>query len=134
MRELQRKSAFFMLFFSWAVRVESKCSQGCDRALASYLIWGEDLTFISKLFGTPEKDILSVNNITNKDFLQNGTRINIPFSCNWIQGQYLGHNFSYQVKSGDTYTLVQNNYSNLVSVEWLKSTNSYREFDIPDVD
>ncbi|KAJ0018828.1 hypothetical protein Pint_09817 [Pistacia integerrima] len=132
MRELQLKLASFILFFSWAVTVESKCSQDCDLALASYVVWGEDLTFISNLFGTSVDELQRFNTIANKDFIENDTRINVPFSCNCIEGQYPGHNFSYQVKSGDTYTSVQNNYSNLVTVEWLKNTNLYEEFDIPD--
>ncbi|KAJ0081371.1 hypothetical protein Patl1_09931 [Pistacia atlantica] len=132
MIELQLKLASFILFFLWAVTVESKCSQDCDRALASYVVWGEDLTFISNLFGTSVDELQRFNTIANKDFIENGTRINVPFSCNCIEGQYPGHNFSYQVKSGDTYTSVQNNYSNLVTVEWLKNTNLYEEFNIPE--
>lgn len=125
-------------FFCARRRVEAvaECSKGCDLALASYYLWkGTNLTFISKVFDTSIGHILSFNpQITNKEKILAGTRINVPVSCNCIRNKFLGHSFSYKVKSGNTYKkIAELYYANLTTVDWLKSSNVYDENHIPDV-
>lgn len=140
MRVFELKLALLLVlaFFCARRRVEAgaECSKGCDLALASYYLWkGANLTFISKVFDTTIKDILSFNpQITNKDIILAGTRINVPFSCNCIQNKFLGHSFSYKVKSGNTYKrIAELIYANLTTLDWLKSSNAYDENHTPDV-
>ncbi|KAF2292291.1 hypothetical protein GH714_018521 [Hevea brasiliensis] len=71
--------------------------------------------------------------VPNMDSVQAGIRINIPFPCDCINGEFLGHVFQYNVVTGDTYDVVANRYySNLTTVNWLKQFNSYPENNIPD--
>ncbi|XP_070006638.1 chitin elicitor receptor kinase 1 [Nicotiana sylvestris] len=116
--------------------VESKCKKGCDLALASFYVWrGTSLTYIAELFSISSiKEIVDYNNnnIPNQDSVIAGTRINIPFSCDCLDGELLGHVFPYKVKSGDTYGQVATNYSDLTTSEWLMKFNSYPENNIPD--
>ncbi|KAK9155568.1 hypothetical protein Sjap_003048 [Stephania japonica] len=72
---------------------QSPCKRGCHVSLASYFIWeGSNLTYISHLFSTPIPHILPYNpNIPNPDTIQSETRVNIPFSCDCINGDFLGH-------------------------------------------
>lgn len=140
MRVFELKLALLLVlaFFCARRRVEAgaECRKGCDLALASYYLWkGANLTFISKVFDTTIKDILSFNpQITNKDIILAGIRINVPFSCNCIQNKFLGHSFSYKVKSGNTYKrIAELIYANLTTLDWLKSSNAYDENHTPDV-
>lgn len=71
--------------------------------------------------------------IPSKDSVQAGQRLNVPFPCDCIDGQFLGHKFSYDVETGDTYeTVATNNYANLTNVEWLRRFNTYPPNNIPD--
>lgn len=71
--------------------------------------------------------------IPSKDSVQAGQRLNVPFPCDCIDGEFLGHKFSYDVETGDTYeTVATNNYANLTNVEWLRRFNTYPPNDIPD--
>ncbi|XP_059450780.1 chitin elicitor receptor kinase 1-like [Corylus avellana] len=107
---------------------ESKCSRRCDLALASYYVWdGSNLTFIAEVLQSDPDTIVSYNKqkIPNKDSVQQDIRINVPFPCNCIDGEYLGYVFGYTVRSGDTYTTVaEKYYANLTTVESLQSNNS----------
>ncbi|CAN1232591.1 LysM domain receptor-like kinase 3 [Linum perenne] len=123
--------------------VSSQCSRGCDLALASYYIWeGSNLTYILQLMKSSilrESDfdsLLSYNRqIANKDSVLQDTRINVPFPCECINGQLLGHVFPYSTVSGDTYQLIAGrNYANLTSVDWLQRFNTYPANNIPDTD
>ncbi|XP_059661870.1 lysM domain receptor-like kinase 3 [Cornus florida] len=124
-----------LLFISTCYPVESRCSKGCDLALGSYYVWPlSNLTFISEVSSNQINDILSYNpQIPNQDSIQSDIRINIPFSCNCIGGQFLGHVFQYTVRSGDTYDKVANvYYANLTTTAWLERFNSYDPDHIPD--
>ncbi|KAA8524730.1 hypothetical protein F0562_011153 [Nyssa sinensis] len=79
-------------------------------------------------------DITNYNpEIASPDVIQLGTRINIPFTCDCINGEVLGHVFSYRVRSGDTYDRVANvYYANLTTTQWLERFNSYNPNLIPD--
>nr|ASM47236.1 lysm-containing receptor kinase 3.2 [Parasponia rugosa] len=131
----------FLVFISLCFRVESKCSKGCDLALASFYVWPfSNLTLISDLFDKIGQDgldeIISYNRdkIPTKDFIESTIRINIPFPCDiCVNNQYLGHVFEYNVNSGDTYTTVVSNYSSLTTVQSLTESNpEYKPNNIPD--
>ncbi|GMY09833.1 lysM domain receptor-like kinase 3 isoform X2 [Fagus crenata] len=120
---------------------ESKCSKGCDLALASYYTWdgSSNLTFLSQLFQSSlninPDTIYSYNKqtIANRDSFEQDVRLDIPFPCNCINGEYLGYVFNYSVQPGDTYLKVaQSWYSNLTTAESLQQNNSYPANNIPD--
>ncbi|XP_075481626.1 chitin elicitor receptor kinase 1-like [Primulina tabacum] len=114
---------------------DCRCSGGCDLALASYYMWeNSNLTFINQVTGVPIPTILSYNpQIANQDVVIAGTRTNIPFRCDCIDGEFLGHVFTYDVNTGDTYQTIANvYYSNLTTVQLLTRFNSYPAFNIPD--
>ncbi|KAK4577214.1 hypothetical protein RGQ29_027642 [Quercus rubra] len=119
---------------------ESKCSKGCDLALASYYVWsGSNLTFIAQVLQSNlniiPKTIVSYNKqtITNQDNVSAGVRVNVPFPCGCINGEFLGHVFEYTVHSGDTYLKVaQGWYANLTTYQLLENYNSYDPNRIPD--
>lgn len=136
---------FLVLFFVFTLAsifasAESQCGETCDMALASYFVQnGANLTYISKvmksrLVSTPD-DIVSYNKdkIPNKDSLSASIRVNVPFPCECINGEFLGHTFQYDVQTKDTYDRVAvTNYANLTSVDWLRKFNSYPTDNIPD--
>ncbi|XP_027172569.1 chitin elicitor receptor kinase 1-like [Coffea eugenioides] len=117
-------------------QVNSQCSKGCDLALASFDVWrGSNVTIIAQLFSVPVSTLLSWNPVTLPDTntVIAGTRINIPFPCDCISGNFLAHVFNYSVSTGDTYDLVASrNYANLTSTTWLRRFNSYPANNIPD--
>lgn len=124
-----------LVLIMFCVRVESSCSGGCD-ALASYYLWPDsNLTFISTVFSTSISQIRSYNpQIINPDFVNRDTRINVPFSCGCVRGEFMGHQFDYQIRSGNYYQLIaERYYSNLTTVEMLRSFNSYDPDRLPDV-
>lgn len=128
----------FLILTAIFTHTKSKCSTGCNLALGSYYVRKNDtLTTISEIFGSTDIDlILSYNKkqVPNKDSIQSGIRIEIPFSCDCIDNEFLGHVFSYKVRSGDTYDTIANTiYSNLTSSALLQKFNSYDANRIPDV-
>ncbi|KAJ6710760.1 CHITIN ELICITOR RECEPTOR KINASE 1-RELATED [Salix koriyanagi] len=132
----------FLLLLLLCYSIESKCSKGCDLALASYYVQlGDTLTSIAKLMNSSIlqsesidfNTILSYNpQVTNKDSIPALSRINIPFPCDCINGEFLGHFFTYTVTTGDTYEQVAANYSGLTTIPSLRRFNSYPENNIPD--
>ncbi|XVF71856.1 hypothetical protein PTKIN_Ptkin12aG0073000 [Pterospermum kingtungense] len=134
-----------LLLFTWifSISVESSCSRGCDLALASYYVWlGTNLTFISEVlqsnivpYSTTNFDtILEYNKqVPNKDSVQAFSRLNIPFPCDCINGEFLGHAFNYSLRPSDTYDkIAQEYYANLTTVDWLQRFNTYPPTNIPD--
>lgn len=84
---------------------------------------------------TEPEDIVDYNRDTapNKDIILGGERVNIPFPCDCINGDFLAHIFSYDVQTGDTYAFVAgSNYANLTNVQWLRNFNTYPSNSIPD--
>ncbi|XP_059291969.1 lysM domain receptor-like kinase 3 [Lycium ferocissimum] len=122
--------------FSVPLPVESQCKKGCDLALGSFYVWrGSNLPLISRMFSTSIPDIVAYNNkvnIPNQFSVIAGTRINIPFRCDCLDDEVLGHSFPYKVKPRDTYDLIARNYSDVTTVDLLKRFNSYPENNIPD--
>ncbi|KAG6748684.1 hypothetical protein POTOM_048613 [Populus tomentosa] len=131
----------FILLLLLSYSIESKCRKGCDLALASYYVWQDaNLTFIaevmqSSILKSSDFDtILRYNpQLPSKDRLSSFIRINIPFPCDCIEGQFLGHFFNFNVRSQNTYTDVANTYyANLTTIPSLVYFNNYSEFNIPD--
>ncbi|KAL5070844.1 hypothetical protein RYX36_021731 [Vicia faba] len=121
-------------------KVDSKCVKGCDIALASYYVMPlVDLPTItnfkqSKIVINSSNVLNSYNKVlvTNHGNIFSYFRINIPFPCECIGGEFLGHVFEYTTKKGDTYDLIANNYYvSLTSFELLKKFNSYDPNHIP---
>ncbi|XP_011047220.1 PREDICTED: chitin elicitor receptor kinase 1-like [Populus euphratica] len=131
----------FVLLLLLCYSVESKCRKGCDLALASYYVWRDaNLTFIaevmqSSILKSSDFDtILRYNpQLPSKDSLSSFIRINIPFPCECIEGQFLGHFFNFNVRSQNTYTdVAYTYYANLTTIPSLVYFNNYSEFNIPD--
>ncbi|XP_021822893.1 lysM domain receptor-like kinase 3 [Prunus avium] len=125
----------FLVLLSLCFTVKSQCSRSCGLALAKYYVSsGFNLTYISQLMKTGIDTIVNYNpgTVPNTDSVLAGTRINIPFNCECVNGQFLGHMFEYDVFSGDTYDKVaQTYYANLTTVEALTRFNSYAPTNIP---
>ncbi|KAK6259497.1 Serine-threonine/tyrosine-protein kinase [Theobroma cacao] len=136
--------SFLFFFISVSlISVESRCTKGCDEALASYYVWDNaNLTFISEVLNSnivPSSTInfdtiLAYNKqVANKDSVEAFSRLNIPFPCDCINGEFLGHVFQFNVRPRDTYDRIATEYySNLTTVEWLQQFNSYPPTNIPD--
>jgi len=124
-------SFLFLLLVSQSITAESKCSKTCDLALASYYIWeGTNLTYItnimqSKVVSKPQ-DIFSYNTDTlpSLDMLRVSTRVNVPFPCDCINDEFLGHMFLYEFQPRDTYaSIAELTFSNLTNKEWMEKVN-----------
>ncbi|KAF9669546.1 hypothetical protein SADUNF_Sadunf14G0118700 [Salix dunnii] len=131
----------FVLLLLLCYSIESKCRKGCDLALASYYVWQySNLTFIAEVMqssvlkSSDFDTILRYNpQVSNKDSLPSLIRINIPFPCDCIEGQFLGHSFNFNVRSGNTYTdVAYTYYANLTTIPSLIYFNNYSKDNIPD--
>ncbi|XAR55349.1 Non-specific serine/threonine protein kinase [Bertholletia excelsa] len=124
----------FLVIVSVSITVESKCPKGCDLALGSYYVSSDsNLTYISTISSVSIDELKSYNNINVADYIVSGSRLNIPFSCGCISGEFLGHMFNYHVNTGDTYEKVANtSFANLTTVALLRQFNSYDPNRIPD--
>ncbi|KAH9617760.1 hypothetical protein KSS87_014371 [Heliosperma pusillum] len=128
--------AITILLYLCSKTVESKCKSDCNLGLASYYVQsGETLDVISGYFNIFNlTDIVSYNRdqIPNKDSLETGIRINIPFPCGCVNHTFLGHVFNYVVQKGDTYeSIAQSNYTNLTTFGWIQEVNSFPADDVP---
>ncbi|WJX59089.1 LysM domain receptor-like kinase 3, variant 3 [Trifolium repens] len=139
--KLKNRFILLILFLHCVIfKVESKCVKGCDVALASYYIMplvqlSNITTFMqSKIVKNSPEVIMSYNKdiVFSNDNLFTYFRINIPFPCECIGGEFLGHVFEYSASEGDTYDLIANTYyASLTTVEVLKKFNSYDPNHIP---
>ncbi|KAM0028946.1 putative protein kinase RLK-Pelle-LysM family [Helianthus debilis subsp. tardiflorus] len=132
-----RLATFLSLILTCFIRsVQSRCTRGCNLALGSYYVQsGDELAQISLRFNiNNNNNILKYNpSIPNQDSLLAGQRIDVPFSCGCINGDFLGHVFTYNIQSEDTYDKVaQKSYANLTTADWVQRFNSYDSFRIPD--
>ncbi|ESR63029.1 hypothetical protein CICLE_v10017678mg, partial [Citrus x clementina] len=117
------------------LQAQGKCNTGCQLALASYYVWeGSNLTYISNIFGEEIAQILLYNpNIPNQNTILSDTRISIPFSCDCLNGDFLGHTFTYETQFGDTYEKVASfAFANLTTEDWVRRVNIYEPTRIPD--
>ncbi|OVA09750.1 Protein kinase domain [Macleaya cordata] len=134
-RRIKLELVFIVLLLLCIRRGEAECSKGCNLAMASYFVLqGSDLTNISNIFSKEIKEILPYNkDIKNPDNILSGTRINIPFSCDCINGDFLGHTFTYTTQFGDTYEkIAARPFANLTTGDWIRNVNIYDQFRIPD--
>ncbi|KAI4305779.1 hypothetical protein L6164_029124 [Bauhinia variegata] len=84
---------------------------------------------------TKAEDIVSYNadKIPNKDILPSTIRIDVPFPCECIEDEFLGHTFQYSLSSEETYTTIaQGNFSNLTTDVWIQRFNRFSETELPD--
>ncbi|ESQ47702.1 hypothetical protein EUTSA_v10020310mg [Eutrema salsugineum] len=132
------------LFFSSTLffTVESKCRGSCGLALASYYLEnGTTLSVINLNLNSSLAPYDQINfgpilrynsNIKDKDQIEMGTRVLVPFPCSCQEGDFLAHTFTYRVRSGDTYEKVANShYANLTTVRSLQTTNTFPATNIP---
>lgn len=125
----------FLISLLFVIPSEGKCLSGCNLALASYYIYeGTNLTYISKLFNQQYSEILKYNpSVNSPDSIQSQTRINVPFTCDCLNGVFLGHTFSYIANHGDTYNAIAKvYYSNLTTEDWVTKVNSWIPTNLPD--
>ncbi|KAK7385843.1 hypothetical protein VNO78_31757 [Psophocarpus tetragonolobus] len=133
----------FLLFFLFlecvCYNVESKCVKGCDVALASYYVSPGQI-LLENITRLMESRVISNSNVITSynegkiynNILLSFTRLNIPFPCDCIDGEFLGHVFEYSAAAGDTYdSIAKVTYVNLTTVELLRRFNSYGQNDIP---
>ncbi|KAK8688734.1 hypothetical protein V6N13_087478 [Hibiscus sabdariffa] len=134
---------FILAFFPFPVPAESRCTIRSCTALASYYLWpNSNLTFIARVMQSSLVPASAINfdsilaynpQVPSKDSVDAGTRLNVPFPCQCINGGFLGHVFDYSVIPRDTYQkIAQEYYSNLTTVDWLQLTNSFPANNIPD--
>lgn len=135
----KRNLSIILLFFHVSLllflNTQAKCKTGCHLAIASYYVWqGSNLSYISTIFSQQVPEILNYNpNVPNKDSIDTGIRVNVPFSCDCLNGDFLGYTFTYITQFGDTYDRVANYaYSNLTTVDWVQRVNTYGPNRIPD--
>ncbi|MED6169584.1 hypothetical protein PIB30_022521 [Stylosanthes scabra] len=145
-----RLVSLFFLFLLVAFipfNAESKCTKSCGLALASYYPHSifkyeyDYVTYVSETrfrsrFVTGPQDIANYNkNVTTNTTIEESKyyiRLNIPFPCECINGDFLGHTFHYPVTSGDSYeSIAELTYSNLVTAEWLSFLNVYSPNEYP---
>ncbi|XP_038888041.1 lysM domain receptor-like kinase 3 [Benincasa hispida] len=127
----------FLVLISVLLGADSKCPRTCGVALGSYFVWeGSTLSIISQMFHLSSPDIIVSYNsgrIPNKDSVNSGIRINLPFSCDCISDTFLGHTFQYQIKRGDTYNEIATKfYSNLTTVDMLQRFNNFNVLQLPE--
>ncbi|XP_010488182.1 PREDICTED: chitin elicitor receptor kinase 1 isoform X1 [Camelina sativa] len=122
--------------------VESKCRSTCGLALASYYLEnGTTLSVINQNLNSSLAPYDQVNfdailrynsNIKDKDRIQMGSRVLVPFPCECQLGDFLGHDFSYDVQQEDTYEKVATKrYANLTTVASLQGRNPFPAINIP---
>ncbi|KAE8732756.1 Chitin elicitor receptor kinase 1 [Hibiscus syriacus] len=132
-----------LIILAFPISAESRCTVRSCTALASYYVWSDsNLTFISQVLQSPLVPYSTVNfdpilaynkQVANKDSVKAGSRINVPFPCDCIKGEFHAHEFNYSIRPRDTYDkIAREYYSNLTTVEWLQRFNSFPAANIPD--
>ncbi|XP_055816822.1 lysM domain receptor-like kinase 3 [Solanum dulcamara] len=122
------RTVVLVMFLFSVDYADSRCTEGCALALASYNaeIPDPNLSFITELFSNISIPEILRHNPDRK--LEGEYRINVPFSCDCLNnGDYLGHVFTYPVYSECSYDSVASDYANLVTGEWLMRVNNYPE-------
>ncbi|AES99914.1 LysM receptor kinase 1b [Medicago truncatula] len=135
-----RLSLLFLLLVSQSITSESKCNKTCDLALASYYIRpGTTLANISKVMQSnvvskaEDISIYNIYTILSVDSVQVYTRLNVPFPCDCINDEFLGHTFLYKLRHGDSYaSIATTTFGNLVTEEWIERVNVYPRTYVPD--
>ncbi|KAG0498396.1 hypothetical protein HPP92_003087 [Vanilla planifolia] len=114
---------------------ESTCSRGCELALASYYVSpNTTLSHVSSIFGNASYgDILQYNHgIIDGGSILTGSRINISFPCDCINGDFLGRTFSYLTVGEENYDRIAGyDYANLSNSDVLSLLNRYPPTGMP---
>ncbi|XP_052202607.1 chitin elicitor receptor kinase 1-like isoform X2 [Diospyros lotus] len=133
-RELGLTLGPLVLVTIFFVGVDCKCSGQCKALAAYYIPPGENLSSIGDRLSSSPTEIQRYNpQIKDLDYIEYGTTVNVPFSCDCAWDKFRGHVFVYNVKSNDTYQKVaETYYSNLTTVEMLSRYNNYNLYNIPD--
>ncbi|PHT41190.1 hypothetical protein CQW23_20044 [Capsicum baccatum] len=119
---------------------DSSCTDGCPLALASYSYSYYYTTNYDELKEVAKLSAQHFSNISASEILSyfptsiehsrdglDTTIYNIPFSCDCLNGEYLGHVFPYTVYSGDSYGYIaEHRYAHLITAEWLMWFNNNR--------
>ncbi|KAI7739100.1 hypothetical protein M8C21_013765 [Ambrosia artemisiifolia] len=131
------QSVAFLLLTSSTSLVQSICNRGCDLALGSYYTrYQTDIVSIARYINTDVNNILKYNpnTVLSQDSLRLFVRISVPFSCECINGEYLGHVFNYNLTFGDTYPKIADMwYANLTTEDWIQMINIYDPSQLPDM-
>lgn len=123
-----------LLLSSFKAKAKAKCKSGCKLALASYYVWeGSNLSYISSIFDQEIPEILKYNpKLHNKDSIIAADRINVPFSCECLNSDFLGHTFTYKTEFGDTYVKIASTaFANLTTEDWVNRVNTFQPTRIP---
>ncbi|XP_020600105.1 lysM domain receptor-like kinase 3 isoform X2 [Phalaenopsis equestris] len=107
---------------------ESGCTRVCDLAIGSYYVPPNlNLSYISALFGISSYDEIQPYNpaIVNRNSILSGSRINVSFPCNCIDGGFLGHTFTYVKVGNETYDRIVTDYANLTTSDGLSKVNGH---------
>nr|XP_004491135.2 lysM domain receptor-like kinase 3 isoform X2 [Cicer arietinum] len=115
---------------------ESKCTNGCHLALASYYIRdGSNITLnnISNIMKsnvvTKPQDIITYNKNINDSF----NRVNVPFPCDCLNGEFLAYTFQHKLQLTETYgSIADFIFSNLTTEEWIERVNVYSPSNLPE--
>lgn len=125
----------FHVLLLLSFKAKAKCKNGCNLAFASYYAWnGSNLSYISKVFDQQISEILKYNHdqVPDQDTIIAGSRINVPFSCECLNGDFLGHTFTYTTQFGDTYDKIAwTAFANLTTEDWIRRVNIYEATRIP---
>ncbi|GAU14471.1 hypothetical protein TSUD_250110 [Trifolium subterraneum] len=102
------------------------------------MLKGSNLTYTSDIMKSKvlsqREDIVSYNTDTmpNTDSFIGDSRANVPFPCDCINDDFLGHTFFYQHQQQDTYaSIAEFTFSNLTTKERIERDNVYAENSIP---
>ncbi|XP_060218009.1 lysM domain receptor-like kinase 3 [Lycium barbarum] len=132
---------FVMYYYLFAVHyycvADSRCTEGCALALASFTIYvGPDdykEEVVSQISGRLFSNISATEILSYSSFINHRAvtrkinmgvtrKINIPFRCDCLNGEYLGHVFPYTVLPGDSYdSIADNDYNSLITGEWFNN-------------
>ncbi|GMN36384.1 hypothetical protein TIFTF001_005987 [Ficus carica] len=124
----------FQVLLLSSFKAKAKCKSGCKLALASYYVWeGSNLSYISSIFDQEISEILKYNpKLHNKDSIIAADRINVPFSCECLNSDFLGHTFTYKTEFGDTYEKIASTaFANLTTEDWVNRVNTFQPTRIP---
>lgn len=124
-----------LFLLSMLIKSQARCKAGCEVAIGAYTIWeGSNLTYISHLFSQNIPQILLYNpSVPNQDSILTDSILNIPFSCDCLNGDFLAHTFTYQTQSGDTYDKIAKfAFANLTTEDWVHRVNVYHPTRIPE--
>jgi len=77
--------------------------------------------------------IYNTDTIPSRYSVQVFARVNVPFPCDCINNEFLGHTFLYKLHHGDSYaSIAKTTFGNLITEEWIERVNVYPRTHFPD--